>query len=41
MINTSKILYNIMSCKNSAIGVGVSCTIITYLVCVSGVLPFV
>jgi hypothetical protein len=41
MINISKIFYNIMKCRNQVIGFGVSCTIITYLVCISGVLPFV
>ncbi len=40
MINRSN-SSNIMKCRTSTIGIGVSCAIITYLVCVSGVLPFV
>ena len=40
MINTTN-SSNIMKCKFQVIGIGVSCTIITYLVCISGVLPFV
>ena len=40
MTNTTN-LTNIMNCKYSLIGIGTSCTIITYLIAVSGVLPFV
>ena len=40
MINTTN-ASNIMKCKFQIIGVGVSCTIITYLIAVTGVLPFV
>jgi hypothetical protein len=40
MINRSN-LSNIMKCRESTIGIAVGCTIITYLVCISGVLPFV
>ena len=40
MINRSN-LSNIMRCRDSTIGIAVGCTIITYLVCISGVLPFV
>ena len=40
MINRSN-LTKIMKCRDSTIGVAVGCTIITYLVCISGVLPFV
>ena len=40
MINRSN-LTKIMKCRESTIGIAISCTIITYLVCISGVLPFV
>jgi hypothetical protein len=40
MINRSN-LSNIMKCKFQVIGIGVSSAIITYLVAVAGVLPFV
>jgi hypothetical protein len=40
MINRSN-SSNIMKCRDSTIGIAISCTIITYLICISGVLPFV
>jgi len=41
MINMSKIFYNIMKCRNQVIGIGISSAIITYLIAITGVLPFV